>query len=182
MALLAVLAVASAADAAIVTVSSATVDVGDTFTIAVSIDAAADLSALQFDLGFGPAFVQADGSGASLGPLLPADWFLASPGAVDNTLGVVLGVAAFGSTSQGGGALAEISFTAQSAGITTLHLSNVFLNLSDSGFTAVDGTVCVRATAGDCGHVVPEPGVLALLLPAAAALMTSRSRRKAGPA
>ena len=108
MALLAVLAVASAADAAIVTVSSATVDVGDTFTIAVSIDAAADLSALQFDLGFGPSFVQADGSGASLGPLLPADWFLASPGAVDNTLGVVLGVAAFGSPSQGGGALAQV--------------------------------------------------------------------------
>jgi general secretion pathway protein D len=160
--LLAVLMVFTAARVShaipVITAGSATVTVGNTFTIPISITDAVDLTSFQFDLSFDPAILQANVAGATAGALLPGDWFFTSPGAVDNTLGEILGVSASGSAVSGSGDLANIEFTALAVGVSALTLSNVFLNVSDSGFSIGNGQVTVNAA-----QAVPEPSTVALL-------------------
>ena len=98
---------------------------------------------VQFDLGFAPGVVKADPAGASPSPALPIDWFFASPGTVDNVIGQILGVDAFGSPVNGTSAVANIQFKALAPGVSPLTLSNVFLNLSEQGFTVLDGQITV---------------------------------------
>jgi hypothetical protein len=149
---------------AIPTVSApfVTVNVGDTFTIPISITGAMDLAFLQFNLSFTPSIVQANTIGATAGALLPGDWFFTSPGAVDNTNGNILGVSASGSAFSGSGVIANFEFTALSAGVSPLTFSNVFLNLSDAGFDISNGQITV--TGGGGGVTVAEPGTLVLLI------------------
>lgn len=134
-----------------------TVAVGDTFLIPISITDAGDLAFFQFDLAFAPLIVSADPAGATPGPMLPADWFFASPGIVDNSGGNILGVSAFGSPFSGSGIIAYIEFTALEPGVSGLTFSNVFLNLSDQGFEILNGQITVT------GAKAPEPATLALL-------------------
>jgi len=141
---------------------------GDTITIPISITDAVDLQSFQFDLSFNPAVVQADLGGFTAGPDLPGDWFFFSPGAVDNTGGNILGVAAAGSAFSGSGVIAEIDFTALAVGVSPLDLSNVFLNFSDQGFIVLDGLITVAVTPAP--PAVPEPATLGLLVFALALL------------
>jgi hypothetical protein len=131
-----------------------TVGVGDTFTIPISITDATDLEFFQFDLLFAPLIIQANVAGATAGALLPADWFFTSPGFVDNTLGQILGVSAYGSQVSGSGVLADIEFTALSPGVSPLTFLNVAVNLIEP-FEIANGQVPVNA--------VPEPTTLMLL-------------------
>ena len=86
-----------AASVATISAPFVTAYVGETITIPVTVTNAADLAIFQFDLGFAPLVVTADAGGATLGTLLPGDWFLTSPGTVDNATGWILGVSGFGS-------------------------------------------------------------------------------------
>ena len=89
-------------------------------------------------------------------------------GAVDNTLGTILGVSdslIFQTPVNGSGILANIEFEALAAGVSPLTLSNVFLNLLDSGFSVTNGSVCVNGGTNTCGggNQMPVPGTLTLL-------------------
>src|SRR2546427_9363824 len=86
---------------------SATVNVGQIFTIPISITnpGMVDLTSFQFSLAFNPTILQADVAGATAGSLLTSDWLFTSPGAVDNTSGNIVGVSAFGSAVSGSGVL-----------------------------------------------------------------------------
>jgi hypothetical protein len=153
-----------------------TVGVGDTFTIPISITGAVDLQFFQFDLSFAPLIVHANVGGATAGALLPPDWFFTSPGAVDNTGGHILGVSASGSAFSGSGVIADIEFTALAPGVSPLIFSNVFLNLSDEGFSLANGQITVTGT-----RRVPEAATLALLTTGLALVgvrrLTRRERR-----
>jgi hypothetical protein len=152
----------------ILDIGSATVNIGDTFSIAVSITDAVDLTNYQFDLGFDALILQANS--------IAEGAFLATGGGtlfivpfIDNFTGLISGVSnsllAFPGVN-GSGQLALIEFTALASGTSALTLSNTFLNFADSGFTVTNGSVCVNgATAcdGGGGTPVPEPSALLLL-------------------
>lgn len=148
------------------TVDSATVNVGDTFTINLTVTDAVDLTAWQFDLGYNPLHVQANG--VTEGPFLSsAGTTFFTPGVIDNTTGLISLVSAsfVDLTPPGGsGILASIEFTALSAGLSPLTASNVFLNFTDSGFFVTDGSACVTGSPACGGSPVPEPSSFALLL------------------
>jgi hypothetical protein len=153
----------------IVSVGSATEVVGDTFTIPVSITDAEDLASWQFNLSFGPTILQVTATGVTESNFFTqGDITVFVPGFVDNALGHIFGVAdalIFQPAVNGSGVLAYIEFTANAAGVSPLTLSNVFLNLSDSGFAVTNGSVCVNApTAQTCQtNPAPEPSTLPLL-------------------
>ena len=166
----------------LVSVGSATVNVGDTFTIPVSITDALDLTSFQFDLSFNGLILQVTATGVTESPFFTkADGTVFIPGIVDNTTGQILGVSdalIFQSPVNGSGVLANIEFDAIALGLSPLTLSNVFLNLSDSGFDVVNGEVCVKspaAAACEPAGAVPEPGT-ATLLAMGFALLTWRRR------
>ena len=173
----------------ILSIGSATVAVGDTFTIPVSITDAVDLSSFQFDLSFNALILQVIGVTESAF-FTQADSTVFIPGFIDNSSGQILGVSdalIFQLPVNGSGVLANIEFMAISAGTSALTLSNAFLNLSNSGFTVTNGIVCVTSpTAPTCAPVgqVPEPGTVTLLALGFAALVWRRrwaSTRSPGP-
>ena len=154
----------------LVSVGSATVNVGDTFTIPVSITDAVDLTSFQFDLSFNALILQVTATGVTESTFFTqGDITVFISGFVDNTAGQILGVSdalIFQSPVNGSGVLANIEFNAIALGISPLTLSNVFLNFSDSGFTVTNGEVCVKSPAATtCEPVgaVPEPGTVVLL-------------------
>jgi Cohesin domain len=142
-----------------VTAGSATVNVGDTFSIDISIADATDLTAWQLDLGFDPAIVQANG--VTEGPFMSSfGATLFGPGVIDNVSGLISLITNsyvdLPPNPSGSGVLAEIEFTALATGISPLTLSSVFLNLEDSGFDVVKGQVTV-GTGGTGGGSAPVP-------------------------
>lgn len=150
-----------------ITVGSATVNVGDTFSVNVNVAGAVDLTSWQFDLGYNPSLLQANG--VTEGPFLAAGGptLFGPPLFIDNVNGLISGVTdsllALPGVS-GSGVLATIEFTALVAGPSTLTTSGVFLNLQESGFTVTDGSVCARGELCSGTNPVPEPGSGALLL------------------
>lgn len=160
-----------------ISVPFVTVGVGDIFTIPISITDAVNLDSFQFDLSFDPLIVQANTAGATAGALLPGDWFFTSPGFVDNTGGRILGVSASGSAFSGSGVIANFEFTALSPGVSLLTFSNLFLNLSDEGFTIGNGQITVTGATP-----VPEPATLALFASGLALLGLLRLARCRGRA
>jgi hypothetical protein len=154
-----------------ITVGSATVNLGDTVTIPVSITDVVGLEFFDFSLSFDPLILQANVAGATAGAFLPGDWFFTSPGTVDNTNGQILGVSAFGSPVSGSGVIADLEFTATGVGVSPLSFFDVFVNLSQEGFELVNGQVTVQA-------VVPEPSTVALLSLGLGALGVRQWRRQ----
>jgi len=142
---------------------SATVSVGDTFDILISITGAVELTSWQFDLAFNPSIIRANS--VTEGPFLSESGTkttLFSSGVIDNVTGhITLVTDSFVDLPpgpSGSGVIADISFTALALGISPLTLSNVFLNDLDSGFSITNGQVTVLGTAR-----VPEPATLTLL-------------------
>lgn len=165
----------------IITAGSAIVNVGDTFTIPVSITDAVDLTSFQFDLSFNALILQVTVTGVTESAFFTqGDITVFISGIVDNTNGQILGVSdalIFQSPVNGSGVLVNIEFDAIALGISPLTLSNVFLNLSNSGFDVENGEVCVKSpTATTCepGGAVPVPGTLALLMMGLAVLTWRR--------
>jgi hypothetical protein len=136
----------------IISVGSATVDVGDLVTILVFIDDATDLTFWQFDLAFDPAVVQANS--ITEGPFLSAfGATLFGAGAIDNGAGLISLVTNayldLPPNPAGDGVLAEVQFLAPASGTSLLVLANVFLNLSTEGFEIENGQITVT---GDSNH------------------------------
>jgi hypothetical protein len=147
----------------VVTVGSATVDVGDLVTIPVSITGAVDLTFWQFDLAFDPTVVQGDA--VTEGPFLSAfGATLFGAGVIDNGAGLIsLVTDAYVDPPPnpgGDGILAEIRFLALLPGSSPLVLSNIFLNLSNEGFEIENGKITVTGIAPPA---VPEPATLVLM-------------------
>ena len=153
--------------APVLSVGSATVNIGDTFTIPVSITGAVNLTSFQFDLSFGASILQVTVIGVTESAFFTqGDITVFTPGF--NISGQIVGVSdalTFQLPVNGDGVLANIEFDAIALGISPLTLSNVFLNLSNSGFAVTNGEVCVKSpTTTTCAAgVVPEPGTVALV-------------------
>jgi general secretion pathway protein D len=157
-----------------------TLNVGDTFTVPISVADAVNLTSWQFDLAFDAAIVQANS--VTEGPLLSSSgtaMTVFTPGFIDNGSGSILGVADsysdFGIPPSGDGVLANIEFTALAPGISPLTFSNVFLNL----FAPVDtsnGQITVTSTTPT---PVPEPSTLLLLAAAVGTMLARRRYRRA---
>jgi hypothetical protein len=148
------------------TVDSATVNVGETFSINLNVVDASDLTSWQFDLAYDPLILQVTATGVTENAFFTqGDITVFIPGFVDNTAGTILGVSdalTFQSPVSGSGVLATIEFTAVASGTSALTFSNTFLNLFDS-FTVPPGSVCVTG-GSTCGVApVPEPSALLLL-------------------
>lgn len=154
----------------VVFAGSAVVSNGATFTIDISITGAVDVASWQFSLEFDPSLLQANSvtEGAFLSS---AGATLFVPGSIDNSAGLISLVADayvdLGQPPSGDGVLVQIEFTALADGLSSLSLSDVFLNLLDSGFTSSNGAVCVGGQSlSNCPSQppgVPEPGTLALV-------------------
>jgi hypothetical protein len=77
----------------IITAGSAIVNIGDTFTIPVSITDAVDLTSFQFDLSFNASILQVTSTGVTESAFFTqGDITLFNPGFVDNIAGQILGV------------------------------------------------------------------------------------------
>jgi hypothetical protein len=149
----------------VVTAGSATEHVGDVFTIPISITNAMNLTSLQFDLFFSPPsppILKVTATGVTESAFFAqGDVTVFNPGFVDNANGRTLGVSdalTFQSPVNGSGVLVNIEFQAVAIGGAPLTFSNVFLNLSDSGFLTEPGLVTVLP-----GAVVPELSTLMLV-------------------
>lgn len=150
----------------ILSAGSATVNVGDTFTIPISVFGATDLMAFQFDLSYDSTTLSVlsftdtltDFATAGGGPLFTGFPFPGLLSGVSDSL-VFPGVGL-----SGDGVLALITFKALAPGISPLNFSNALLDFSNTPFTFVNGQVCVNG-AKACPETgrVPEPGTLALL-------------------
>jgi general secretion pathway protein D len=137
----------------VISVGSATVGIGNTFTIPVLITGATDLQAFQFDLAYAPAILSVLGftdAGTDFEAAAAAGGgFLTGITGFDlgGTLsGVADSMSGASSGLSGSGLLVQIEFSALAAGTSALTLSNVLLDFSDSGFDVTNGTVCVRAS------------------------------------
>jgi hypothetical protein len=157
---------------------SGSVNLGNIFSIPVSISNVSDLYAFQFDLSFDPAVLELLGitEGAFL-PTAGATSF--SPGAIDN----LAGTATFTADSvvgpvpgaSGSGDLAWFEFKAIGFVSSNLTLSNVILldsSLTDIAFTTQDGKVDVLS------EVVPEPATLPLVGAAFCTVLAILFRRR----
>jgi hypothetical protein len=95
---------------------SATVSVGDVFSIPISITDAVDLTSFQFDLSFSPSILQVTATGVTEGAFFTQrDSTVLTPGTVDNTNGQILGVSdalILQSLVNGNGVLLNIEFQA----------------------------------------------------------------------
>jgi len=154
---------ASASAVPIVTAGSATVNVGDPFTISISITDAVELTSWQFDLSFDPTILSA--TAVTDGPFLSESGTKSTvftAGAIDNSTGQITLVADLlvdlPPGPSGSGVLADIEFHALAPGVLLLTFANVFLDLFDSGFLIRDGEVTVRAAVA-----VPQPSMLTLV-------------------
>lgn len=160
-----------AANALAISADSSVVSVGATFVVPIRVSGAVSLQSWQFDLGFDPSLLQANL--VTEGPFLSVGGTsstLFMPGVINNTSGVVSLVAAsfldLEPYPSGDGILAEVAFTALANGLSPLTLSNVFLNLGDSGFTIGDGSVCIGGAAlpkCEINGTAPEPATMALV-------------------
>ena len=154
----------------ILSAGSATVNVGDTFTIPIRVSGAVNLMAFQFDLSYNGAILTAlsftdvgtdfDLAATAGGGSLTGITGFLFPGLLSGVADSMSG--AFTGLS-GNGVLVQIQFKALASGISALTFSNVFLDFSDSGFSVANGRVCVNGLNGCEGMRVPEPGTLALL-------------------
>jgi general secretion pathway protein D len=168
------------------TAGSATVNVGDIFTIPVSVSNAVNLTSFQFDLSYNSAILSAlsftdvgtDFETAAIngGGSLTGITGFSSPGLLS---GVADSMSGASSGLAGNGVLVDVEFQALAPGVSPLTLSDAFLtddgnplSSDNQDFALVNGQVTVLA------RQVPEPSALTLLAAGLAAL-GARARRRA---
>lgn len=161
-----------------VTLSAASVTVGDSFTATVHVDQMADLYGYQLDLRFDPLLLSASNV-LERSFLLNAGPTIFLPGSIDNSLGLVSFVAGTLSSAipgaDGSGDLVEFTFSALAAGLSGLSIESLLLY--DSAGAAIGGATLLGAVlqinaGGPAG--LPEPGTLMLVLPLALGLLWGR--------
>lgn len=156
--------------------SSVSVAPGQIFTLDIAVSDVTDLYAFEFDLGFNPAVLSANG--VTEGPFLAtggSTFFI--EGAIDNTTGAISAtgnslLTAIAGVS-GNGVLARASFTALAPGATNINLFGILLldsSLSGIPVTNLGGTVTVDASG------TPEPATWTLLLAGLVLLHIGRRR------
>ncbi len=133
----------------VVSAGSSTAQVGEIFTLPVSIANATDVFAFQFDIAFDPAILQllTVSEGGFLGT---AGTTIFAPGTIDNTAGTATFTADTLSGpvpgASGRGVLADFTLQAISLGTSAVIVSNVILldsSLGDIPLTTVNGRVLV---------------------------------------
>ena len=149
-------------------------NVGDVFTIPISITAATELTSWQFDLSFNPTTTILQANAVTEGPFLSSSGTkttLFSPGAIDNgsTPEISLVTDSYVDLPpgpSGNGVLANIVFQALAVGQSPLTLSNVCLTNqgtlscnSGTDFLVVNGLVTVIPQVAP----VPEPATVSLV-------------------
>jgi len=145
-------------------------NVGDIFTIPISITAATDLTSWEFSLSFNPSVLK------GIPPVMEGP-FMSSfgttsfgEGVIDNGNGTITLVTDsyndLPPDPSGSGVLANIEFQALAVGVSPLHLYDVCLTNqgtlscnSGTDFLVVDGSVIV----GPQGTAVPEPATVSLV-------------------
>jgi len=144
-------------------------NVGDVFTIPISITGAVDLTSWQFSLSFGQTILQANS--VTEGPFMSSFGTTSfTPGVIDNGTGQITLVADFyvdlPPDPSGSGMLANIEFKALAVGVSPLHLYDVCLTNqgtlscnSGTDFLVVDGSVIVGPQVAP----VPEPSTMSLV-------------------
>lgn len=162
-----------------ITPSTSTVNQGDSFSLDINISDVTDLYGYQFDLLYDPTILTANaitegtflaGGGSTL--FIPGD-ATSTPGDLSFTIGLLLGAV---SGVSGDGTLAQVSFTAASAGLSAISFSNVILQDS------VGGIINAQSVNASVNSVtpVPEPGTLVLLGCGLAAMAWSGRRKLMG--
>ena len=129
---------------------------GEAFMINVTIDPNTSIAGVQFDLRFNASLISADH--VTEGDLLKqgANTYF-SPGTIDNTTGMITGVAGAittpGATVSSSGVLATIRMTAKTVrGTSSLNLSDVIvgdINGTPVSTTVNNGSVIIGALCGD---------------------------------
>jgi len=146
---------------------------GSSFIVDVTVDPAESITGAQFDLRFNASLVSADS--VTEGDLLKqggANTYF-NPGTIDNTAGMITGVAGAittpGATVSSSGVLATIRMTAKSVGGTSpLNLSNVIvgdINGNPVSIIVDDGSAIIGALCGDLnrdGEITTTDAVIAL--------------------
>lgn len=172
----------------VLSIPSDTVTVGEVFTLPVSVSGTAGLTSFQFDLGFNPAILQVlsfDDSTTDFAAEASAEGgsLTGITGFVDNTAGLLSGIADSMSGNSGAGltpsgTIADITFEAIHSGFSPLTCSNAFLTDNNNFLSSANEDFSLQ-----CGDVtVPEPpawsilGVTLFVL--AAAQWLPRARRK----
>ena len=155
----------------VVTAGTAVVNIGDSFSVPITIADAIELTFWQFNLAYNPAVLSVQS--VAEGPFLYSVGTTSFGAGVDDGNGLIsLVTGSFNDLAppSGGGTLAVITFTALANGLSPLTLSNVFINVSDKGFSVSNGAVCVGgASIAGCGSggggvtPVPEPASWALM-------------------
>jgi hypothetical protein len=171
------------------TAGSDTVNVGDVFTIPISVSNVAGLTSFQFDLAFTPTIIKVVsftdvGTDFDTAATAGGGSLTGITGFFDNAAGLLSGIAdsisGLGTGLTPSGVIVDIEFQALMVGMSPLTLSNAFLTdngvplSSDSGdFMLQNGEVTVIGAVS-----VPEPGTLLLLsLPLAFVFCIHRGRR-----
>jgi Cohesin domain len=157
-------------------VAPSTAQQGSVFNIDVMIDDVLDLYAFQFDLSFDPSVLQA--LSVNEGGLLPSGGttFFAVLGDVDNTTGLISGIAntLVGPIAgvNGNGLLVSISFRGIAEGVSSVDVvAPLFLNsaLEDIEVTSTSASVTITPRAD-----VPLPDTLTLMLAGLLGLVLAR--------
>ena len=160
----------------VLSAGSATVNVGDTVTIPISISGAAGLTSFQFDLAFSPSIVTVlsftdTGTDFETAALAQGGSLTGIAGFTDDTGGLLSGVAdsmsgILSAGLTGTGVLVDIDFEALSPGISPLTLSNAFLtdggvplSSANRDFLLQNGQITVTGTAP-----APEPSTVTVLV------------------
>jgi hypothetical protein len=157
-------------DPPVLTAGSATANIGDEFTIPISVTNTQGLTSFQFDLAFNPSVIQAlsftdIGTDFANGATAGGGFLTGIAGFTNNTTGVLSGVAdsmsglTAGTGLAPGGTLVDVTFQAVMVGSTQVALDNVFLIDDDVPLTGSVGLVNGQVVVG-----VPEPSSWSIIL------------------
>jgi Cohesin domain len=161
---------------AVLTVGAETANVGDVFTVPISIANVLGLTSFQFDLSFNPTVIKAlsftdIGTDFSTAASTGGGILTGITGFIDNMTGILSGVAdSIGGLTTGpgltpSGVIVDATFQALAVGNTPFTLSNAFLTDNGVSLSSANGNFMLQnGQATVLETTVPEPSSLIILL------------------